>query len=253
MVPDAAVDALRTDWRILAISSGRLRNDNALVELTRTGLGEWFHHENIQEAMKQEAIYAMEEKLTNKQERVYEHACEIAENNLCITAMEVRNQLSFTMQGARKTLEQLTRKGLLVRCGTQETGGRGREAILYAPTLSDLARAKGNENRVLNTFNTSNTIKNPLNPLKPLPTSPRARACVDYPLNSPVELLRSGEWKSGYLLANGSDPDSCHAVKVGDMNSIFKNLRWDLDIRACSSPFPNSPVKDYAEHNDLPF
>ena len=259
MVPDAAVDALRTDWRILAISSGRLRNDNALVELTRTGIGEWFHHENIEDAMKQEAIYAMEEKLTNKQERVYEHACEIAENGVHITVMEVSNQISLSRQAARKTLEQLTRKGLLVRCGTFETGQSGREAILYAPTLSDLARAKRKESGVLNTLITPNTVKNPMNPMNPVPTHPRAS--VDYPLGSPLERRIGDEWIGGCLLANGSDPDKVIATKTGDLNTRYTNLRWGHDVRPCESPFkqpepepepvPSDPSQ--LDLDDLPF
>ena len=128
MVPDTAVDSLRGDWRISVVSSGRLRDDHALIELTRSGVGEWMHHENIEEALRQEAIYSMEEKLTNKQERVYEHACELAENGVHITVIEVANQIALSRQSSRKTLEQLTRKGLLTRCGTLETGEAGREA-----------------------------------------------------------------------------------------------------------------------------
>lgn len=243
LVPDAAVESLRTDFRVLAVSSGRLQSDNALIELTRTGIGEWFHHEDLELELKKEAIYAMEEKLTSRQERVYEHACELAENNVYITTSEAKRTLNLTVQQARKSLEQLTRKGLLIRCGfCDEAEGMGRPAARYAPTLSDLARmrVKMNKTRVFSINKDSSTSSNPsvlktpdMPPLRardPIVLTPPTDP-IPHPLKSPVEILVDNEWQTGWVLDKRDNPHNVQVQKLGMPSVVKSSLRWDFDVR----------------------
>ncbi len=242
--PDHGV-GLRTDGRIVATSSGRLQSDSLLVELTNEGTGRWEARGDAQQALLEEYIADVEERLPPRQRNVFDHAEELAAVNVHLTSKEVQNHCNLTLVQANKCLKALERKGLLKRCGTLSTGKAGNEAILYAPTSSSLARvgthidgvSKGSmvlipEANAIETIETINT------PSTHIPPRGELKASVTLPLNSPVEINKPNGWQSGYLLANGSDPDKIIAVKTGNLDQRIHNLRWGIDVRACASPFP---------------
>lgn len=242
------ITGFRSDGRLTASSSGRLQADRLLLELTKDGIGCWEARGDADEALLEEHIAEVEERLSGRLLTTYEHAEELAENGVHTTTAEIASQLGITKIKARKALEALCRKGLMKRCGTLSTGETGREQVLYAPALSDLARVGsacgggsvvfGVSNQEGDSIETNKTFKTPLSSLLT-----RVKAPVDCPLNTPVEILRKGEWIGGYLLANGSDPDNVIAVKTGNLDHRVHGFRWDHDIRACESPF-TAPTLD---------
>lgn len=134
------VSGYRTDNRLVATSSGRLQSDHLLIELTSTGIGAWESRGDAEQALRAEHIAEVEERLQGRLLLTFEHAEEIADNGVHTTTAEIAQQLNITQIKARKALEALCRKGLMVRCGSLD-GGFGRPQILYAPATSNLALA----------------------------------------------------------------------------------------------------------------
>ena len=77
----------------------------------------------------------------------------------------------------------------------------------------------------------------------------RVRPSAGKTAGTPVERLINGTWKTGWVIADGSDLDSMVAAQLGNPMLTFSNLRWGLDVReATGSPFADPP----AEAQDLP-
>ena len=56
-------------------------------------------------------------------------------------------------------------------------------------------------------------------------------------LNSPVERFLNNEWESGWLIHDAKELNNITIVKVGNPLLTVSNLRWDIDLRPCLSPF----------------
>ena len=48
-----------------------------------------------------------------------------------------------------------------------------------------------------------------------------------------VEIRRGDEWADGFIVRNGSDPNSISVERLGNPMVTISNLRWGLDVRAC--------------------
>ena len=63
-------------------------------------------------------------------------------------------------------------------------------------------------------------------------------------LNMSVERLHNGQWRNGWVVADGSNPDAVTIAKLGQPNYRIKNQRWSVDIRPCQgSPFKTTEKK----------
>jgi len=70
-------------------------------------------------------------------------------------------------------------------------------------------------------------------------------------IGQPVELIQpDGSWKNGWVLSDVSSLSALTAEKLGERRTIIRNLRWEKDVRLCTtSPFASTdPVDD-----DAPF
>ena len=48
-----------------------------------------------------------------------------------------------------------------------------------------------------------------------------------------VEIRRGDEWASGFIVRNGSDPNSISVERLGNPMVTISNLRLGLDVRPC--------------------
>ena len=248
LVPDNAVADLRGDWRVLAISSGRLQNDRAMVELTRDGLGRWLHHEDIEFAAKEQAVYEAEERLGGRQLQIYEHACEIAENGVHMTTNEAMSQLNLTRTKSQKAIDALIRKGLMVLCGVLDPEDQlngGRPMKLYAPTTSDLARAKREKKGGFISFSSSLTDKTPTTPQNPSLCDPRVRARVREEFQPGTVVEREdalGQW----VVTCSADPEKIRVEKLGNSSLVARLSHTLLRPAQPFTPDDNTQ-QDYSE------
>ena len=56
-------------------------------------------------------------------------------------------------------------------------------------------------------------------------------------LNSPVERFLNNEWEGGWLIHDAKELNNITIVKTGNPLLTVSNLRWDIDLRPCLSPF----------------
>jgi hypothetical protein len=54
---------------------------------------------------------------------------------------------------------------------------------------------------------------------------------------SPVEVNRDGIWSGGYVVRDGSNPDSITLERLGNPMITLSNQRLGIDVRPCESPF----------------
>ena len=65
-----------------------------------------------------------------------------------------------------------------------------------------------------------------------------------------VERSVDGTWQSGWVIADGTNPDLLKIAKLGNPMLTFSNLRWEVDVReATGSPFADPPP----EADETPF
>ena len=81
----------------------------------------------------------------------------------------------------------------------------------------------------------------------------RVRASQPIAVGTVVEKLVNGEWKSGYVIADGTNPDDLKVSPLGNPMTTYSNLRWELDVReATGSPFADAPTQA-SDPNELPW
>ena len=156
----------------------------------------------------------------------------------------------MTNQQALRYLNQLVKRGLLVRDGVVPSIKAGRPAVLFKPAQtvlntppedvrlmqkmsfidSEASRAHEKENKTHLTHKEHS------------PGSTRIKTPIE--LNTSVERLHNGHWRNGWVVADGSNPDAVTIAKLGQPNYRIKNLRWSVDIRPCQgSPFKTTEKK----------
>ncbi|NBT50958.1 MAG: hypothetical protein EBT12_05290 [Marivivens sp.] len=238
---------VQTDHRIAVKPMGRGQAQSIVIELTDDG---WRSHGSGDAAMAAEAFSEAEDSLVGQIASVYDHACTLWENEVHTTATEISAQCRMTNQQALRYLNQLVKRGLLVRDGVVPSIKAGRPAVLFKPAHAFLntppedvrlmqkmsfiddeaSRAHEKDNKTHLTHKEhpqgSTRIKTPIE------------------LNTSVERLHNGAWRNGWVVADGSNPDAVTIAKLGQPNYRIKNLRWSVDIRPCQgSPFKTTEKK----------
>ena len=65
-----------------------------------------------------------------------------------------------------------------------------------------------------------------------------------------MERAVDGTCQSGWVIADGTNPDLLKIAKLGNPMLTFSNLRWEVDVReATGSPFADPPP----EADETPF
>ena len=221
----------RTDRRLVLSSEGRTGCQNLMAEMIDTVDGvKWLAHGDASNHRAAEALWVAQESLSNRQEEAYDMACSFHEQDRLVEAADLASHLNVTRQKALRCLKALERKGLVVGCQTPALG-TGRPPIRYRAV-------------------TEKEVLTPSTPSTPLPEhTPRARAEI----GTPVEKLVNGEWKSGFVIADGTNPNALKVSPLGNPMTTYSSLRWELDVReATGSPFANAPQQDQST-NKLPW
>ena len=121
---------VQTDHRIAVKPMGRGQAQSIVIELTDDG---WRSHGSGDAAMAAEAFSEAEDSLVGQIASVYDHACTLWENEVHTTATEISAQCRMTNQQSLRYLNQLVKRGLLVRDGVVPSIKAGRPAVLFKP------------------------------------------------------------------------------------------------------------------------
>ena len=238
---------VQTDHRIAVKPMGRGQAQSIVIELTDDG---WRSHGSGDAAMAAEAFSEAEDSLVGQIASVYDHACTLWENEVHTTATEISAQCRMTNQQSLRYLNQLVKRGLLVRDGVVPSIKAGRPAVLFKPAQSFLntppedVRLMKEMSFIDSEASRAHEINNKthFSHKEPSPGSTRIKTTIE--TNLSVERLQNGEWRNGWVVADGSNPDSVTIAKLGQPNYRIKNLRWTVDIRPCQgSPFTTTQKK----------
>lgn len=223
----------RTDFRITISSSGRGKGGSLVAAITdevEGGCWKGYGEATAIEAVNR--VRRVVQTLTGRQEDAYVYMLERWEGEHPTTGAQLAEFLQLKQtKKAWLVLNALESKGLIEKQGAQPTTGR--PATLYRPF----------------------TIEEDLPPsFPPLPPSSggyaRGNGIKD---GTPVQRLVNGEWKSGFVIADGTNPNALKVSPLGNSMTTYSNLRWELDVKeATGSPFANAPQQEQST-NQLPW
>ena len=238
---------VQTDHRIAVKPMGRGQAQSIVIELTDDG---WRSHGSGDVALAAEAFSEAEDSLVGQIANVYDHACTLWENEVHTTATEISAHCRMTNQQALRYLNQLVKRGLLVRDGVVPSTKAGRPAVLFKPAQAfsntppgDVRLMKemsfiGPEASRAHEINNKTHLSHKEHPLG----TTRIKTAIE--TNLSVERLQGGVWQNGWVVADGSNPDAVTIAKLGQPHYRIKNLRWSVDIRPCQgSPFTTTRKK----------
>ena len=231
---------MQTDHRIACKPMGRSKATSLVIELTDDG---WVTHGSGENAIAAEALAEVEAGLQGRQGDIYDHVVKLWANNVHTTTSEIAATFNINAEKANRALRALERKGLIIQDGSLTHDLGGRPALLYRP----VGGPPGNGG------NTTNTTNNPSRAHEKESFSPSSSflhtpggggALTAIPIKTPVQKLTSGVWKNGWLVRDGSNPHSIVIEQLGNPLIQFRNQRWGIDIRECTTPF-GPPEEDY--------
>ena len=239
----------QTDYRVILKTQGRAKGTTAVFELLDDG---WISHGDGEQAMAQEARADAELELTGRQADIFDYIAgrwDIGE--FPVTASELMDQFRIERNKAHRTVAQLIKKGLVLRCGeTSATLDGGRPAGLYRPATPSPETMGQTSRGVINP--PSIKERKGLSPLIRLVHDPGGHPFITPTPRTPVERLVDGKWQNGWVIVDGRDQHKIIVAKLGDPQYRIRNLRWDLDVRACtSSPFATFSHDTDTEDQDV--
>ena len=238
----------QTDYRVILKTQGRAKSTTAVFELLDDG---WVTHGDGAEAMAQEARAEAELDLQGRQADVFDYVKERWEvGEFPVTAGEVMNRFNIERNKAHRCFIQLVKKGLIMRCGeVAATLDGGRPSALYRPINS----LPGNP--VINVTRCDKPIlaheKRGLSPLSRYKGISGGGGLITPDKGTPVERKVGDEWRNGWIVHDASNPHAITIAKLGNPNIQFKNLRWDIDLRPCLSPFTIAPYDRDQENENV--
>jgi len=227
----------QTDFRVVLKTQGRAKGTTMVAELKDDG---WISHGDGAEAMAQEARADAELDLQGRQADAFDFIQERwDQGEFPVTAAEIMNRLNIERNKAHRCLAQLTKKGLIYKSG--EVGATldgGRPAALFQPIGSlppdpVINVTKGDKP------SHAHELKG-LSRLSSYIQVSQGGGLITPLKGTPVERKVKDKWLNGYVVHEGSNPHAITIAKLGSPNVQFKNLRWDIDLRPCSSFFATS-------------
>tara|TARA_B100000287_G_scaffold144271_1_gene136162 strand:+ start:542 stop:2257 length:1716 start_codon:yes stop_codon:yes gene_type:complete len=239
----------QTDYRVVLKTQGRAKGTTMVAELLDDG---WITHGDGEQAMAQEARAEAELELTGRQADVFDYVNDRWDvGEFPVTANEICAQFSLERNKANRTLGQLVKKALIVRCGEAEsTLDGGRPASLYRPNIPLP------ENPMKNVPNVTNPSRayeiSSLSPFSRYIHVSEGGGYVTPTPGTPVERLVNDKWESGWLIQDGKNPHAITITQLGNTKLRIRNMRLDVDLRFCSSPFPKNDTTDVEPDRGTP-
>ena len=232
----------QTDLRVILKSQGRAKGRSLVVELLDDG---WTLHGEGDDAMRAEAFAEAEAELSGRQADFFDYIADRwSLGEFPVSGIELSQHFNLDRNKTNRTVRALEQKGLVVERGQTDPGpDGGRPSLLWVPALSHLSEVSTETG--VQTSQTEQTLacvyeKRGLYPFTPLlPTSGGWGVCTPT-VGSPVEICRDGIWSNGYVVHDASNPHAITVAKTGNRVFLIRNLRPDLDVRPCSSPYPSA-------------
>ena len=239
------------DRRITLKTQGRAGNPlNMLIERQNEG---WVFHGDGEAVEAAERLQGLSDELSGRQADFYDYIQTRWEiGKFPVATTELGTEFNLTSNKVTRYLRQLASKGLIEECGKTNPGSEGgRPSTLYRPISPSLETGC----ETCETCETSPYTheKWGLSPLSRLELGLEKGSKSPLSSAAPVErLLPSGKWEPGWLIRDGKNPDAITIEKLGNPLLLIRNMRWDIDLRACASPFKTPEIAEPLEAGEDP-
>ena len=226
---------MRTDKRVGFTGKGRGSGEAGGVMAEYLAEGGWTYLDGLEAAQQVERVRQRIMELGGVRSQVFDYLTMRTELNADVSADELATELNKGRSAVNRELQNLKAKGLAQVVREEDTGARPRSYWKISYAAQEVMSPGGvsfesfvpfaNKNNKNILFNSQDSTAVPENDLK-----------RNMPIGSPVELLRGSEWQNGWLVHEHTG-STLTAVKTGDPQTRINNLRPDLDVRPCETPF----------------
>ena len=251
---------MRTDKRVGFTGKGRGSGESGGVMAEYLAEGGWTYLDGLEQAQQVERVRQRISELGGVRASVFDYLTLRTELGADVSSDEVATELNKSRSNVSRELQNLKAKGLAFVCREEATGARPRpywrltkaaeQAVVYSSPggLSfESSDSFDKEMNKINVFNSQDSTAVPAG-MKLIHADFRGSADEFQQLGKePVELYRNGVWSNGYLIRDGTNPESITVEKIGTPSLTISNLRYGIDVRPCSDPFANSEPEPAAE------
>ena len=231
----------QSDYRVVLKTQGRAKGTTLLAELQDDG---WISHGDGVTALQAEAFADAEAELTGRQADAFDYIADRWElGQFPVSGTELAAHLNLASNKTNRCVQQLVRKGLIEQAGVAEPApDGGRPSHLWKPSTPLPQEGVINAQKVSNPSRVYEIRGlSPISSLSGAAGGGGSGGDKHTPLpGTSVELLREAGWQNGWVVQNASNPHAVTVAKTGQSNYLIRNLRWDIDVRPCSSPFPST-------------
>lgn len=239
----------RTDRRVGFTGKGRGNGETGGVMAEYLAEGGWTAYGSLEAAQQIERVGQKVMELGGVRAQVFDYITQRHELGADVCADEISVEINKHKNAVSRELRILKSKGLIQLA--RKDGTRPYHRLTDAAAAfwdEELLRDTGSVFPVLSVFfgkeNKKNTVSDFQEGEQPQKknTSP----------GTPVERLGAdGQWAGGWLIRDASNPHAVVVERVGNPMLTFSNLRWEVDVRPCDSPWPGQQAEE--QTSDFPF
>jgi hypothetical protein len=200
--------------------------------------GGWTYLDGLEEAQKVERAGQRIMELGGVRASVFDYLTLRTGLNADVSADELATELDKQKGHVSRELRALKAKGLAEPVRAEETGSRPRNYWMASPAAMEwsLGGSEAGFNGSLDLLPKRSLISNKSNTqdgTAVLLSTSKDPTSDSIDPKTKVEIRRGDEWASGFIVRNGSNPDSISVERLGNPMVTISNLRWGLDVRAC--------------------
>ena len=200
--------------------------------------GGWTYLDGLEEAQKVERAGQRIMELGGVRASVFDYLTLRTGLNADVSPEELATELDKQKGHVSRELRSLKAKGLAVPVRAEETGSRPRIFWMASPAAMEwsLGGSEAGSNGSLDLLPKRSLISKRLNTQEGTAvllsgTKDPSSEAIDP--KTKVEIRRGDEWASGFIVRNGSDPNSISVERLGNPMVTISNLRLGLDVRPC--------------------
>jgi len=233
----------RTDRRVGFTGKGRGNGDTSGIQAEYLAEGGWTAYGSLEEAQQVERTGQRIMELGGVRASIFDYLTMRTELGADVSVNELSTEVNKQTGHVSRELRALKAKGLAMVTRQEETGGRPKKFWSCSPAA--MQWSLGDSQAGSSGLFGSNTLKS-IRSNKSNFQGEEQPGKDPSPTSTPVERLIDGQWQSGWVVHDGSDPHKVVIAKIGNPMLRVSNQRWDIDIRPTESPFVN-PVDAFPE------
>ena len=238
----------RTDKRVGFSGKGRGSGESGGVMGIYQDEGGWTFLDGLERAQAVSRIGQKIGELGGVRAQVFDYLTMRTEIGADVSADELATELNKIRSHMSRELNTLQTKGLAVVTRKEPSGSRPRRywALSEAAAEWSLRGSQDGSDGLFGSFAIKTIKTNSFNSqeltAEQLAHTPDG-SFPELKAGTPVQRLVDGNWQGGWLVHDGQNPDAVTITKLGTPSIIIRNLRWHLDLRPATNPYPSQPAE----------